>query len=80
MAEGSLITAEELELEGVASASNELPFNLRQVRDQAESEAIRRALAHTGGNIVQAAELLGISRPTLYDLMRKLDIAVSPGK
>lgn len=80
MAEGALVTAEELELEGATSSGDELPFNLRQVRDQAESEAIRRALAHTGGNIVQTAELLGISRPTLYDLMRKLDIAVSPVK
>lgn len=49
----------------------ELPFNLGQVRDAAERGALIRALAVTGGNISRSAELLGISRPTLYDLMEK---------
>jgi two-component system NtrC family response regulator len=77
MAEGQQITAEELELD--LPEATELPFNLRQVREQAETQAVQRALNHTEGNIVQAAELLGISRPTLYDLMRKLNISAPGG-
>ena len=42
---------------------------LRQVRDEAEYKAIVKALARVEGNIVKASELLGVSRPTLYDLM-----------
>lgn len=38
----------------------------------AERLAVRRALTHSDGNIAQAAELLGVTRPTLYDLMAKI--------
>jgi two-component system NtrC family response regulator len=41
------------------------------VRDQAELDAVTRVLGRVNGNISKAAELLGISRPTLYDLMEK---------
>lgn len=78
MAEGQQVTPDELELE--SSGATDLPFNLRQVRERAEAEAVQRALTHTGGNILHAAELLGVSRPTLYDLMRKLEISVPGGK
>jgi two-component system NtrC family response regulator len=69
MAEGSCVSAEELELE--AAEQQALPLNLREVREAAESAAIRRALNMYDGNISQAAELLGVSRPTLYDLMNR---------
>jgi two-component system NtrC family response regulator len=51
-------------------------LNLRMARQRAESEAIRQALALSGNNISRTAELLGITRPTLYDLMEKNQISV----
>jgi two-component system NtrC family response regulator len=52
-----------------------LLFNLKEVRTRAERQAIRQALAITQGNISHTADLLGVSRPTLYDLMEKYGIA-----
>jgi two-component system, NtrC family, response regulator len=49
-------------------------LNLRALREQAERQAIISALARTNGNIVKASEMLGVSRPTLYDLMNRLSI------
>ncbi len=69
MAEGPIITAEDLGLQ-TSSASAE-PINLRQIRDKAESDALMKALARVNGNVVKAAELLGVSRPTIYDLMNR---------
>ncbi|HQS81968.1 MAG TPA: PEP-CTERM-box response regulator transcription factor [Thiobacillus sp.] len=70
MADGTQITAADLGFDpGPAEAQ---PFNLRQAREHAERLAVSRALAHSEGNIAQAAELLGITRPTLYDLMAKI--------
>ena len=46
-------------------------LNLRAARDQAEQRALQQALALYDGNISRAAEVLGVSRPTLYDLMNK---------
>lgn len=69
MADGAQITAEDLGL--AVSATAEQPINLRQVRDEAEYKAVVKALGRVGGNILKAAELLGVSRPTLYDLMSR---------
>jgi two-component system NtrC family response regulator len=70
MAEHKQITARDLELGG--SSPEELAtFNLREIRDKADRQAIMRALNHVGGKVSQASELLGISRPTMYDLLRK---------
>jgi two-component system, NtrC family, response regulator len=69
MAEGKLITAEDLDLEPKEEAS--LPVNLKSVREQADRRAIRHALARTENNISNTAKLLGISRPTLYDLLKQ---------
>jgi two-component system NtrC family response regulator len=73
MCEGKYLTVEDLGL----PASDEDGFkwlNLREVRVRAENEAIRRALALSQGNISRSAEMLGVTRPTLYDLMEKLGI------
>jgi two-component system NtrC family response regulator len=68
MAEGPRVTAEDLELE---SPQTPLELNLRQVREAAERQALVRVLQLHNGNLSQAAERLGISRPTLYDLLAK---------
>ena len=69
MADGKMVTASDL---GVTAGDKESDsLNLREVRQQAESKAIRVALTKSYGNISKAAELLGITRPTLYDLMNK---------
>lgn len=72
MADAPQITPEELELD--ASGKEIFPFNLREVRDEADRRAVLRALSYVNGNIAQAAELLGVSRPTLYDIMKKQNI------
>jgi len=73
MAERSQITATDLELGG--NTPQELAtFNLREIRERTDRQAVSRALNHVGGKVSKAAELLGISRPTMYDLMRKFDL------
>ena len=69
MAEGAQIGVDDL---GLSRADAEAqPLNLRQVRDEAERQAVVRALGRANGNIAQAAEILGVSRPTLYDLVSR---------
>lgn len=74
MADGNCVNAEELEIdfdeEGVAS----MPLNLREAREEAERNTILKALSLYNGNVTQAAEVLGVSRPTLYDLMNKFGL------
>ena len=67
MTDGSQIGAEDLGLS--VPAGEPEPVNLREVRDEAERKAIVKALSRADGNIRAAAELLGVSRPTLYDLV-----------
>ena len=69
MADGPQITIQDLGLN--VSDEEASPLNLRQVRDEAERKALVRALGRSGGNMMHAAELLGISRPTLYDLINR---------
>jgi two-component system NtrC family response regulator len=71
MAEGKFVTAVDL---GLTVAANPPSLNLRVVRQNAETHAIRQALVRAGGNISRTAELLGVTRPTLYDLMAKYAI------
>lgn len=71
MAEGRQLSVEDLELPTQADRS---VLSLQDVRDQAELCALRQALAKTDGNMTQAAQLLGITRPTLYRLLEKFDL------
>lgn len=70
MCDGAQIGAADLDLPTGAEVRAGPDYNLRQAREAAEYGAMVRALAHSDGNIARAAELLGVSRPTLYDLMR----------
>jgi two-component system, NtrC family, response regulator len=73
MADGKMVTAMDLGLtEGDEEGES---LNLREVRQVAESKAIRVALTRSYGNISKAAELLGITRPTLYDLLNKYGLS-----
>lgn len=72
MAEGSRITAADLGLESGEADWEHL--NLRQVREEAERCAVVRVLARTNGNIARAADVLGVSRPSLYDLMNRFGL------
>lgn len=69
MADGKHITCEELGLE----PGDQLTRHLRQVRLEAEKNAVLRAVAMTDNNISVAARLLGVTRPTFYDLLKKCD-------
>jgi two-component system NtrC family response regulator len=78
MADGQRVTAGDLGLK-VPQASGEegeavSDLDLRKVREAAERRAIVAALARANSNIVKASEILGVSRPTLYDLMHRLAI------
>ena len=69
MADGSQIGVVDLGLQAVSVPPE--PLNLRQVRDEAERLAVAKALSRVDGNIAEAAQLLGVSRPTLYDLIKR---------
>jgi putative PEP-CTERM system response regulator len=66
MADAKTVTAADLDL----IETDDLAINLRAVRESADRRAIRQALARADGNISQTARLLGVSRPTLYDLLK----------
>jgi two-component system NtrC family response regulator len=74
MADGTHITAADLELAAGVSDADE--FDLRAARARAERMVIQRALTQSNGNLSIAAKLLGVSRPTLYSLLEGLGMAV----
>lgn len=73
MADSKLISAEDLDL-GERAEDGEMALNLKQAREAADRRMIRQALARSQGNISMTAKLLGISRPTLYDLLKQYDL------
>lgn len=73
MADAPLIGAEDLDLPGDGDADGQA-LNLKAAREQADRRVIRHALARSEGNISSTAKMLGISRPTLYDLLKQYDL------
>ncbi|KXO12504.1 Response regulatory protein [Moritella sp. JT01] len=73
MCEDKYISAEDL---GLKSAEN-IQLNLKVIRESAEKDALKTTLSATGNNISAAAKLLGVTRPTLYDLMKKHNLDAS---
>ncbi len=73
MADGKMVGAGDLDLESGDEESPEV-LNLKSAREQTDRKVIRHALARSEGNISSTAKLLGISRPTLYDLLKQYDL------
>jgi two-component system NtrC family response regulator len=77
MADGNRVSCDDMGLPRKKSeqvADEETSLDLRTVRERAERAAIVAALGRSDGNIAKASEILGVSRPTLYDLMHRLVI------
>ena len=74
MADGRLVGADDLDLGAAEDSEDDLPLNLKAARERADRKVIQRALARSEGNISNSAKLLGISRPTLYDLLKQYDL------
>ncbi len=77
MTTGTQVTAIDLGFFDHQDKSFELSLNLRVVREQAESIAIQKAYALSEGNVSKAAELLGVTRPTLYSLIEKYELSIN---
>jgi two-component system, NtrC family, response regulator len=71
MADTSTIRAADT---GLTTPGKAEAFNLRQLRDDTERGAVIRAVRRADGNLSKAAELLGVSRPTLYDLLHRFGL------
>lgn len=73
MADGKLVRAEDLDFIDEGDLENEA-LNLKAARESTDRRIIRHALARSEGNISSTAKMLGISRPTLYDLLKQYDL------
>ena len=74
MADSSQISSADLGLKESSPDGADCALDLRVIRDHADRKAIVAALGRVNGNMVRASELLGVSRPTLYDLMHRLGL------
>ena len=72
MADGNVVTGADIGL--LTPSDDESDLDLRKIREEAEKRAVISALSRANGNVVRAAELLAISRPTLYDLMHRFGL------
>ncbi|NQY35769.1 MAG: PEP-CTERM-box response regulator transcription factor [Alteromonadaceae bacterium] len=77
MTTGTQVTAFDLGFFDHENNDYELSLNLRTVREQAETLAIQKAYALSEGNMSKAADLLGITRPTLYSLIEKYSLNIN---
>ena len=75
--EGPVIEPKDLELESAKSTRNASQTSLKKAKELLESELVSQALEENSGNISKAARALGISRPTLYDLMERYGLRSS---
>jgi two-component system, NtrC family, response regulator len=75
MSEGKLVGAQDLDL-AAGDEEEAQVLNLKSAREAIDRKVIRHALARSEGNISSSAKLLGISRPTLYDLLKQYDMHV----
>ena len=73
MADSKLVNADDLDL-GAARDEGADVLNLKSAREASDRKVIRHALARSEGNISSTAKLLGVSRPTLYDLLKQYDL------
>lgn len=73
MADGNSLTVEDVGLKP-PSDENSAFLDLRTIRDNAERQAVIAAIGRSNHNLAKAADILGISRPTLYDLMHKFGL------
>jgi two-component system NtrC family response regulator len=78
MTSGSRVTAKDLELQPGKNGPSSSATTLREAREHVEREMVQQALKRNSGKITAAAADLGISRPTLYELMEKLGIGKEP--
>jgi two-component system, NtrC family, response regulator len=77
VAEGDLISPVELELGPAPDRARQAKLmTLKEARTQAERQALLDVFAQVDGNVSQAAKILGISRPTLYDLLRQHNVKI----
>jgi two-component system NtrC family response regulator len=79
MADGARVSSDDLGLAAPSGVDGNgdrevASFDLRQAREAAERQVVLAALARTAGNMARTSELLGVSRPTLYDLINRLSI------
>ena len=73
MADGRLVGPGDLDLQESGEDRDDV-LNLKSAREMADRRVIRHALARSEGNISSTAKMLGISRPTLYDLLKQYDL------
>ncbi|NOQ16298.1 MAG: PEP-CTERM-box response regulator transcription factor [Methyloprofundus sp.] len=76
MTDNVYIDLDDLSMQPLEDQEESIPLNLKQVREQAETIAIKRALAYSDYNISNTAKLLGVTRPTLYTLFNKYGIEI----